>query len=98
MADDLRESSIRDFNKKQRDLSGDKGKSENLELDRQSALLRIKALELQDLQIKDNLTTAEKKSETLLNKLADAQKIREIEARRIEIEKSLNGIQEEFDE
>lgn len=98
VAEGLKESSTKEFNKKQRDLSGDKGKSENLELERQNLLDRIKALELQDLQIKDNLATAEEKSEMLLNKLADAQKIREIEAKRKSIEKSLKEVQEEYDE
>lgn len=98
LADDLKDSSTKEFNKKQRDLSGDKGKSENLELDRQNLLERIKALELQEIQIKDNLATAEEKSETLLNKLSDAQKIREIEVKRKSIENNLKEVQEEYDE
>ncbi|MBC7387753.1 MAG: hypothetical protein H7329_00945, partial [Opitutaceae bacterium] len=98
VAEGLKETSTKEFNKKQRDLSGDKGKSENLELDRQNILDRIKGLELQDIQIKDTLATAEEKSETLLNKLADAQKIREIETKRKSIEQNLSEIQEEFDE
>lgn len=98
LSEELKESSTKEFNKKQRDLSGDKGKSENLELERQHLLERIKALEIQDLQIKDNLATAEEKSETLLNKLADAQKIREIEAKRKSIEKNLKEIQDEYNE
>ena len=98
VADGLKESATKEFNKKQRDLSGDKEKSESLELQRQHVLDRIKALELQDLQIKDNLATAEEKSETLLNKLSDAQKIKEIEIKRKSIEKSLTEVQEEYDE
>lgn len=98
LANGLKESSSKEFNKKQRDLSGDKGKSDNLELERQNLLDRIKALELQDLQIKDNLATAEEKSENLLNKLSDAQKIREIEAKRKSIENNLKEIQLDFDE
>jgi DNA sulfur modification protein DndD len=98
VAESLKESTTKEFNKKQRDLSGDRGKSEDLELKRQDLLQRIKAIELQDLQIKDNLATAEEKSENLLNKLADAQKIREIEAKRKSIESNLNDVQDEFDE
>jgi len=97
IADELKESSTKELNKKQRDLSGDKGKSENLELARQHLAERLKAAELQDLQIKDNLATAEEKSETLLNKLADAQKIREIEAKRKGIELNLSEVQQEYD-
>lgn len=98
IADSLKESSTKEFNKKQRDLSGDKGKSESLELQRQNITDRIKALELQDLQIRDNLATAEEKSEMLLNKLADAQKIKDIENRRKNIENNLNDTQLEFNE
>jgi len=98
VADSLKESSLKEFNKKQRDLSGDKGKSEGLELDRQYLIERIKGLELQNIQIKDNLTTAEEKSEILLNKHSDAQKIREIEIKRKSIEKNLMETQEEFNE
>ncbi len=98
IADSLKESSTKEFNKKQRDLSGDKGKSESLELQRQDITDRIKALELQDLQIRDNLATAEEKSEMLLNKLADAQKIKDIENRRKTIENNLRDTQNEFNE
>lgn len=98
VADSLKESSLKEFNKKQRDLSGDKGKSEGLELDRQYLIERIKGLELQNIQIRDNLATAEEKSEILLNKHSDAQKIREIEIKRKSIEKNLTETQEEFNE
>lgn len=98
IAEGLKEASTKEFNKKQRDLSSDKGKSGDLELNRQNLVDRIKALELQDLQIKDNLATAEERSEMLLNKIADAQKIREIEAKRKAIESNLKDIQEEYNE
>jgi DNA sulfur modification protein DndD len=98
MAESLKESSSKEFSKKQRDLSGDKEKSEKLELKRREVDNYIKGLLMQDLQIKDNLATAEEKSEMLLNKLADAQKIREIEAKRTSVEKNLRETQEEYDE
>ncbi|HEY0669520.1 MAG TPA: hypothetical protein VGD22_15155 [Sphingobacteriaceae bacterium] len=98
VADSLKESSTKELNKKQRDLSGDKSKSESLELQRQDLLARIKALELQELQIKDNLATAEEKSETLLNKRAEADKIRVLEERRKAIERNLRDTQDELNE
>ncbi|WP_259016574.1 AAA family ATPase [Emticicia fluvialis] len=98
IAQGLKESSSREFNKKQRDLSSNKGESERLEVERQNLLGRIKALELLELQIKDNLATAEEKSETLLNQLTDAKNIREIEARRNSIEKNLIEVQEEYND
>lgn len=98
VANSLKESSTKELNKKQRDLSSDKSKSEDLELQRQDLAARIKALELQDLQIKDNLATAEGKSETLLNKLAEAQKIRELEEKRKSVERNLQEVQTELNE
>lgn len=98
IAEGLKESSTKEFNKKQRDLSSNKGESETLELERQKLLDKIKSLEIQDIQIKDNLARAEEQSENLLNKLADAQSIREIEAKRISIEKHLREVQEEYDD
>jgi DNA sulfur modification protein DndD len=98
VADGLKEATTKEFNKKQRDLSGDKGKSESLEVERNNLIERIKALEIQEVQIKDNLTKAEEKSEDLLNKIADAQKIKEIEVKRKSIEKNLSEVQEELNE
>ena len=98
LAAGLRESANKEYQKKQRDLSGDKAKSEALELDRAKLEESIKSLELQDLQIKDNLATAEEKSENLLNKIADATKIRELEERKRAIQRNLQDAQEEFQE
>lgn len=96
IADSLKESSTRELNRKQRDLSKDRGESERLELDRQEILRQIKQYELQELQIKDNLAKAEERSEMLLNKQAEATKIRELDERRKAIEKNLNEVQFEF--
>jgi len=96
IADSLKESSNKELNRKQRDLSKDRGESERLELERQQTLNLIKQLELQELQVKDNLAKAEERSETLLNKQAEATKIRELEERRKSIERNLNETQFEF--
>jgi superfamily II DNA or RNA helicase len=93
----LKESSAKEYNKKKRDLSKDTEKSENLELDRQKLEQKIRDLELQELQLKDNLANAEERSESLLNKLSEAQKIRELEATRKGIHSNLQSVQEEFD-
>lgn len=96
LADSLKESSEKELNKKQRDLSKDRTKSDQLELQRQDVLKRIKDLEQQELKIKDNLATAEERSESLLNKLSEAQKIRDLEERRKGVEKNLVEVQYEF--
>ena len=98
IAEGLNETAKKELGKRQRDQSGDKGKSENLELQKQYLLDRIKSLELQEIQFKDNLATAEERSEMLLNKYAEAQKIRDVEAKRKNIENNLKDIQEEYDE
>ncbi len=98
IAENLKESSSKEYNKKQRDLSSNKGESEQLELKRQELIRQIKALELQDIQIRDNLAIAEEKSEFLLNKFADAKSIQDIEAKRLSIDKNLNDVQDEFHE
>ncbi len=98
IAESLKDSTLKEYNKKQRDLSGDKGKSEEFEIQRQFILDRIKGLEHQDFQIKENLSKAEEKSEMLLNKIGEAEKIREIEKDRNRIEKDLEEVQEEFNE
>ena len=96
ISDSLKESSTKELNRKQRDLSKDRGESEKLELERQQILNFIKQLELQELQVKDNLAKAEERSEMLLNKQAEAIKIRELEEKRKAIERNLNEVQLEF--
>ena len=96
LANSLKESANKEYQKKQRDLSGDRTKSESLEVERLRLEEQIKNLELQDLQIKDNLATAEEKSENLLNKIADATKIRELEERKKAIQRNLQEAQNEF--
>ncbi len=98
ISENLKESTTKEFNKKQRDLSSDKDKSSNLELQRNHILDRLKELQKQELQIQDTKATAEEKSEQLLNKISDAQKIKEVEAKRKSIEKNLEETQEEFTE
>lgn len=97
LADELNESSEKELNRKQRDLSKDKGKSESLEIQRQSLIKQISDFAIQELQIKDNLAKAEERSESLLNKLSEAQRVRELEERRKGIERSLDDIQKEHD-
>jgi DNA sulfur modification protein DndD len=96
IADSLKESSGKELNRKQRDLSKDRGESERLELERRQMLDQIKQFEKQELKVKDNLAMAEERSETLLNKQAEATKIRELEERRKSIERNLNEVQFEF--
>jgi DNA sulfur modification protein DndD len=85
----LNESAANELNRKVRSLSKDKGKSEQLELERQTLLERTKGLQTQELQLRDNLAKAEENSELLINKLEEAQNIRQLEEKRKDIEKQL---------
>lgn len=98
LATTLKESANKDYFKKQRDLSSDKSTSESLELKRQRLEDQITANVRQELQIKDTLATAEEKSETLLNKLVNAQKINQLEERKRGILKNLADAQDEYNE
>ena len=98
IAKSLQESSSKELSKKQRDLSSNRGESERLELTRQELVRKIKALEIEKLQVKDNLATAEEKSETLLNKIAQASSIRDIEVQRKSIENDFIETKEEYNE
>lgn len=94
----LKDSAAAELNRKVRSLSKDKGKSEQLELERQSLIERTKGLQVQELQLKDSLAKAEENSELLINKLEEAQKIRQLEEKRKDIEKQLLDVISELDQ
>lgn len=98
LATTLKESANKDYLKKQRDLSSDKEKSESLELNRQQLENLINANVLQELQFKDTLATAKEKSETLFNKIANAQQISMLEERKRGIQKNLAEAQDEYEQ
>lgn len=96
LADALKESSEKEFNRKQRALSKDTSKSEELELNRQRLVKRLGELEKDELHQQDHQSNAEQKAEELLNKISDAEKIKDIDLKRKNIEKSLTEIQYEL--
>jgi len=98
LATSLNDSAAAELNRKVRSLSKDKGKSEQLELDRQILIERTKGLQVQELQLKDSLAKAEENSELLINKLEEAQKIRQLEEKRKDIEKQLLEVISELEQ
>ncbi|MCC9134985.1 AAA family ATPase [Pontibacter silvestris] len=98
LATSLNDNAAAELNRKVRSLSKDKGKSEQLELDRQTLIERTKGLQVQELQLKDSLAKAEENSELLINKLEEAQKIRQLEEKRKNIEKQLLEVIAELDQ
>ncbi len=97
IADALEISSEKEYDKKLRDLSKDTTKSEQLSLEKEKLEKKIKALETEEMQLRDSSSTAEEKAESKLNKLEEAQTIRRIDQRRKDLEKNLSEIQAEFD-
>lgn len=96
VADSLKESSFSEFNRKQRSLSKDKDKSEELEIKRKKLVEKLAELEKDELTQQDQQSKAEEKAEELLNKIDDAQKIKDVDSRRKSIERSLDEIQLEL--
>jgi DNA sulfur modification protein DndD len=88
----LKESSLAELNRKQRALSKDRGRSEELEIARENAVKKIKRLEKLELEQRDNLGIAEEKADQLFGKIDDAQKIKELETKRKTIESLLSDV------
>jgi len=98
LADGLKESVERDYQKKLRELSKDKARSEDLELQRAAAVEKIEAEQLLELKIKDNLANAQERSENLLQRSATAEQIRLHESKRVHLETSLREASETLSE
>jgi DNA sulfur modification protein DndD len=96
VADTLKDSSFSEFNRKQRSLSKDKDKSEELEIKRKKLVEKLIELEKDELAQQDQQSKAEEKAEELLNRIDDAQKIRDVDSRRKSIERSLDEVQLEL--
>ena len=96
VADSLKDSSFSEFNRKQRSLSTDKDKSEELEISRKKLVDALNKLEKDELVQQDQQSKAEEKAEELLNKIDDAQKIKDLDSRRKTIERSLDEVQLEL--
>jgi len=98
IADSLFDSANKELRKKERDLSGDRTKSDTLELERERAATQIGNLEKQNLQIRDNISTAQEKFNSMLNKLESAERIKALEEKRKNLVKNLQETQDEFNE
>jgi DNA sulfur modification protein DndD len=97
IADALEISSRKEYDKKRRDLSKDTNRSEQLSIDKEKLEQKIRDLETEEMQLRDSSATAEEKAESKLNKLDEAQTIRWLDQRKKDLEKSLGGVQVEFD-
>lgn len=80
----------KELKKKQRSLSKDKDKSDELEKEQEQLEKRLKGYEQQLSEASENSHKAEAKSDELLNKLEDAKTITTLNDKRKEIEKEYN--------
>ena len=97
IANSLKNSSEKEYDKKVRELSKDISISEDLSLLKEKVEGKLKDLEKEELQLRDSESTTQEKAESKLNKLSDAQNIKEIDQRKKTLENSLNEVQIEYD-
>jgi DNA sulfur modification protein DndD len=98
IADSIFDSANKELRKKERDLSGDKSKSDSLELEREKIVRNVENLEKQNLLIRDNISIAQEKFSSMLNKMEFAQIIKTLEEKRRNWVKNLQETQDEFNE
>lgn len=96
LADSLQDSSEKEYNRKIRSLSKDTSRSEDLEIQRKRLIANLERLEKDELSQQDQHSYSERKAEELLNKITDAQKIKDVDFKRKTIERDLIEIQQEL--
>jgi DNA sulfur modification protein DndD len=77
LSNSLKESADKEYNKKVRELSKDRVRSEELEAERKKLVETIEYHSAQVNKLKDNLATAEERSEALLQRVVTAEQIRD---------------------
>lgn len=97
IADALEASSEKEYDKKRRELSKDKLRSDNLSIYKEKLEKKIKGLVEEETQLKESLAIAEEKAESKLNKHEEAGLIKEKDQKRKDLAVNLSVIQKEFD-
>jgi len=98
LADSLKESADKEYNKKLREQSKDRGRSEQLEAQRKKLASDIEYHGGHILQLKDNQSKAEERSDTLLQRVATAEQIRNHDLKRQETESKLVEVNNDWNE
>ncbi|MEX2477185.1 MAG: AAA family ATPase [Gracilimonas sp.] len=91
-AETLLKQAKKELKKKQRSLSNDKEKSDELAAEQERLEKKLTSYKLQLKEATENSRKAESKSEELLNKLEDAKTIKELSDKRKEIERDYNRV------
>jgi DNA sulfur modification protein DndD len=98
LADSLKDSVDKEYNKKLREQSRDRDTSESLEVQRRKLSEDIEQTTAQLIKLRDNQSTAEEKSEALLQRVASAEQIRDFESKRVQKEDQLTQVSEDLNE
>jgi len=98
VADSLKEAVDKEYNKKLREQSKDRDKSEQLEAHRKKLVEEIAYHSGQIAKLKDNQSIAEEKSETLLQRVATAEQIRDHANKQQQKQTQLEQVNEDLNE
>jgi DNA sulfur modification protein DndD len=98
LADGLKESVDREYNRKLREQSRDRDASEKLEAQRRRLSEDIEQSTAQLIKLKDNQSTAEERSESLLQRVATAEQIRDFESKQLQKEQQLKEVNDDLNE
>ncbi len=98
LADSLKDSADKEYNKKLREQSKDRDTSENLEVQRKKLSEDIEQSTAHLTKLRDNQSQAEERSEALLQRVATAEQIRDYESKRVQKEAQLTQIGDDLNE
>lgn len=98
LADALKDAVDKEYNRKLREQSKDRDSSESLEAQRRKINEDIEQTTAQLAKLRDNQSTAEEKSEALLQRVATAEQIRDIDGKRVQKEAQLTQVNDDLNE
>lgn len=98
LSESLKESADKEYNKKVREQSKDRGRSEELEAQRKKLVGDIEYHTTHVTTLKDNLARAEESSETLLQRVVTAEQIRDLAAKQEQLQASLINVTDDYNE
>jgi len=95
LAESLEKSALDEYQRKARAQSKDKGRSDELEVKRNTLTERLELLEKEELNKKDNLGAADEATQRLMGQFEDASRMRDLDAKQRQAERSLDEISED---
>jgi DNA sulfur modification protein DndD len=92
IAQSASEAANKEYNRELKRLSKDKDKSTELDVEKTKIEGLLSGLLANEKELKENLSRAEERSESLINKMKDAEEIRRVSERRRGLLKNLDGL------